>query len=91
MEESAHSWDNRATQLPQPPKVLKKISPADAGFLSWLVDHQPAVDFDEGKKKYLAMVNARRKETYEQKLKDYQSIVNSSKEKPLLAPEQNSL
>jgi hypothetical protein len=81
--------DNRAAGLPQHPKVLKKISSADAGLLGWLMDQQPAVDFDEGKKKYLAIVNTRRKEAYEQKLKDYQSKVNQSKEKPL-APEQNS-
>jgi hypothetical protein len=64
MEESTHICDNRAARLPQPPKVLKKISSADAGFLGWLMNQQPAVDFEVGKKKYVAMVNARRKEKY---------------------------
>ena len=35
MEESTRSCDNRAARPPQPPKVVKKISTADAGFLNW--------------------------------------------------------
>ena len=89
MAESTRSGDNRAARLPQPPKVVKKISTADAGFLSWLNDQEPAVEWEEGKKKYLVLLNAGRKEAYEQKLKDYQSKVNQSKDESL-APEQNS-
>lgn len=90
MEESTRSCDNRAARPPQPPKVVKKISTADAGFLNWLKEQEPAVEWDEGKKKrYLAILNARRKEAYEQKLKDYQSKVNQSMGEPL-APEQTS-
>ena len=90
MEESTRSCDNRAARPPQPPKVVKKISTADAGFLNWLKEQEPAVEWDEGRKKrYLAILNARRKEAYEQKLKDYQSKVNQSMGEPL-APEQTS-
>ena len=63
---SLHAVDNRAARLPQPPKVVKKISTADAGFLNWLKEQEPAVEWDEGRKKsYLAILNARRKEAYE--------------------------
>ena len=91
MEESTRSCDNRAARPPQPPKVVKKISTADAGFLNWLKEQEPAVEWNEGRKKtYLAILNARRKEAYEQKLKDHQSNVNQSKGESL-SLEQTSL
>jgi hypothetical protein len=78
MERSSQDSSVR-TVCPVPPKNLKKNNAADANFLLWFQDHQPALSLDEEKKIYVEEVNVRRKAKYAKHLEEHQSYLDSLK------------
>jgi hypothetical protein len=65
------------TVRPTPPKVLKMTNAADASFLMWPTEQQPALSLEEGRKKCVDEINVRRRERYAKHMEEHQSYLDS--------------
>ena len=57
------------------PRLLTKVSTADAGFLMWLGKKEAAMDVKDAKKEYLLGINLKRMEVYDKQMRNTMTIL----------------